>query len=325
MFRLEEIEGIVEKSILNLEFKNEPQSLYAPLEYIISIGGKRIRPKLCLVAFGLFSTNMTKQIIYPALALEIFHNFTLIHDDIMDKSDLRRNQPTVHKKWGDNCAILSGDVMSIISYKYLAAYTGEKLPQVLDLFTTTASQVCEGQQYDMDYEQLPFITGEDYIHMIGLKTAVLLACSAKMGAIIGGADDNLANAIYNYGYKLGIAFQIADDYLDTFGDTQVFGKKIGGDIINNKKTWLLVECFRKATDESRGKLQQYLSMPETQEEEKIALMKQLYIDLGVKDGAVAAINDYHKQAMDAITGVGFTKEQTEQLRAFSETIINRNK
>ena len=325
MYTLKEIDWIIEKSILNMDIGGDPQSLYNPIEYMISIGGKRVRPRLCIITFSLFSDNINKSIVYPALALEIFHGFTLIHDDIMDKAETRRNQPTVHKKWGENCAILSGDVMSIMAYRYLAAYTGDKLSQVLELFSTTAAQVCEGQQYDMDYEKMPFITNADYLNMIGLKTGALLACSAKMGAIIGGASNEISDALYKYGFLLGIAFQITDDYLDTFGNAQIFGKKIGGDILNNKKSWLLVESLRLATEENKNRLSHIMEMGEDSAAEKIEQMKNLYIDLGIKDNALNVILEYQRKAMDAVSNVGLKENQLEKLKEFSEQIIYREK
>ncbi|MDD2292667.1 MAG: polyprenyl synthetase family protein [Bacteroidales bacterium] len=326
MYTLEEIDRIVERSILNMNIMGEPASLYEPIEYMIGIGGKRIRPRLCLATYSLFENNISTEIIYPALSLEIFHEFTLIHDDIMDNADTRRNQMTVYKKWGNNVAILSGDVMSILAYRYLAASPAGSLPDVLNLFSTTAAQVCEGQQYDMDYEQLPFITREDYIKMIGLKTGVLLACSAKMGALLAKASSEICDALYDFGYKLGIAFQITDDYLDTFGNEQVFGKKIGGDIINNKKSWLLVECLRLAANGNKmTSLDNIMAMGEDCQKEKIAAMQQLYVELGVKESAKEAILEYQKKAMDAIENVGLSVEQIQQLREFSEQIIHREK
>ena len=324
MYRIEEINDIVKKSLAVTEFGDRPQTLYEPLTYMISIGGKRIRPRLCLLAFNLFSDNIDNGIIGPAMALEIFHSFTLIHDDIMDKADTRRGQMTVHKKWNDNCAILSGDVMCIISYRYLAQHKGVKLPAILELFTTTATQVCEGQQYDMDFEEIPFITMQDYEMMIGLKTAVLIACSAKMGALAADAPQEMCDALYDFGYKLGIAFQIADDYLDTFGNPNVFGKKLGGDIANNKKTWLLTECFRLAKEDKRERLNHLLSLGEDAKDEKFEGMKQLYCELGVNDSAIKAIEHYHELAMQSLQGKGFTDEQIAQLKSFSDELVHRN-
>jgi geranylgeranyl diphosphate synthase type II len=325
MYTLEEIDRILENCSKLRHIKQEPANLYEPLDYMMSIGGKRIRPKLCLLSYNLLSDDFRNPIVFPAMALEVFHEFTLIHDDIMDRSDTRRGCPTVYKKWDENVAILSGDVMSILAYKYLAYAPQAVLPQVLDLFSTTAMQVCEGQQYDMDFEEMPFITMDDYLEMIGLKTAVLLACSTKMGALIGGASKEVCNALYEFGYQLGIAFQITDDYLDTFGNEKIFGKKIGGDIMNNKKTWLLVECFRRANGEQKQRLQQLLQMDDSQREAKVEAVRNLYIELGVRDAAASEILVYHKKALNALAAAGLEPGRTRVLEQFAEELIHREK
>lgn len=325
MFTLKELDTIVEKGLGTLGFRLKPEELYQPIEYMISIGGKRLRPRMCLMSYNLFSDKIEKPILYPALALEIFHGFTLIHDDIMDKADLRRGQQTVYKKWNSNIAILSGDVMSIKAYELLAHCPADKLSEVLSLFSVTAAQVCEGQQYDMNYEHLPLITMPDYLSMIGLKTAVLLACSAKMGAIIAGADKKVAQGLYDFGYALGIAFQIQDDLLDTFGQSNVFGKKIGGDILNNKKTWLLVESFKKATGKEKDELDVLLALPERDAERKIKGMQDLYVGLGVKMAAEQEIASYTNLAITGIGKLGLNEVQTGQLIYFAEQLLQRDK
>lgn len=323
MYSLKEQEAIIARAICNLKFVKEPAGLYEPLEYMMSIGGKRIRPRLCLAAYNLYSDDIGDNIISPALALEIFHNFTLLHDDIMDRADTRRGQLTVCKKWGDNVAILSGDVMCILAYKWLIACPADKQPQVLELFTKMGAEVCEGQQYDMEFETQPVVTGEEYINMIGLKTAALLACSVKMGAVIANAPEAQAEALYNFGWQIGLAFQISDDYLDTFGDPHVFGKKIGGDIMCGKKTWLLVEALKRASGENRKRLNEILAMGDSRAEDKIAAMQQMYIDLGVKQDAVKAIEEYHEKAMECLSGNGFTPEQLDILKEFSASLVHR--
>lgn len=325
MFTLKELDGFVEKGLSTLNFRMKPEELYLPIEYMISIGGKRLRPRMCLMTYNLFSDKIEKPILYPALALEIFHGFTLIHDDIMDKADLRRGQLTVYKKWDSNIAILSGDVMSIKAYELLAYCPADKLAEVLSLFSVTAAQVCEGQQYDMNFEHLPFITMEDYTSMIGLKTAVLLACSAKMGAIIAGADKKVAQGLYDFGYALGIAFQIQDDYLDTFGQSNVFGKKIGGDILNNKKTWLLVESFKKAAGKEKKMLDDLLALTVQDGERKIKEMQALYVALGVKEAAELEIKNYTGRAISMIEKLGFGEARKEQLVNFAENLLKRDK
>ena len=249
MIQEKHIEATLKAMFEDLKFTQEPAGLYDPLRYMIEIGGKRIRPRLCLIAYSLFKDSFSEEILSPAAAIEVFHSFTLIHDDIMDNADVRRGVPTIHKKWNENTAILSGDVMSIESYRMIAKAPASALPAVLALFSDTAAQVCEGQQYDMDFENLESVPMDDYMKMIGLKTAVLIACSAKMGALIAGASAQEADLLYRFGYDLGLAFQIADDWLDTYGDPAVFGKAIGGDIVNNKKSWLLTRAIEKAGTE----------------------------------------------------------------------------
>lgn len=325
MLSFEEISGLVEKSVLSLRLKGEPAELYDPIEYLISIGGKRIRPKLCLTVYNLFSDRFDRSVLDPAMALEIFHAFTLIHDDIMDKADLRRGQPTVHRKWNENIALLSGDVMSIKAGEYLLSAPSDLLKPVLTLFNRTAAQVCEGQQYDMNYESIPVITQEDYTRMIALKTAVLIACSAQMGAILGRADERTADALYRYGYDLGLAFQITDDYLDSFGNTSTFGKNLGGDIVNNKKSWLLVETLRRAEGADRTEVLETMKMGPDRAAEKIARMQALYEKLGVCESSRKAIESYYHSAMEAVRGIGLGPEQTDRLDEYAALLIRRDK
>lgn len=325
MFTISELDKYVENGLASLNLKLDPKELYDPIEYMISIGGKRLRPELCLLTYNLFSDKIDKPVLYPALALEIFHGFTLIHDDIMDQAELRRGQQTVYRKWNDNIAILSGDVMSIKAYELLANCPVEVLPQVLTLFTKTAAQVCEGQQYDMNFENIPYITMEDYISMISLKTAVLIACSAKMGALIAGADEKVSQALYDFAFNLGIAFQIQDDLFDTFGQGNVFGKKIGGDILNNKKTWLLVESFNVADNAQKQELDAIMDLTEEQGEEKIARMQKMYETLGIKEGANKAIMGYFSNAVAIIDKIDFTQAQREQLMLFADKLVKRIK
>lgn len=325
MYTTDIIDKIIEKGVSALVHSREPRNLYDPIDYMMSIGGKRIRPRLCLTTYNLFSDNIDNQIIYPALALEIFHSFTLIHDDIMDRSDTRRGCPTVYRKWDENVAILSGDAMEILSYRYLSAASEKFLPQAMDLFTDTAVQVCEGQQLDMDFEYAPFITMDDYLQMIGLKTAVLIACAAKMGAILAGQSESVCKAVYDYGYQLGVAFQITDDYLDTFGNEKIFGKKIGGDIVNNKKSWLLVSCFKRLSGEAKKELERTLLLGEEQREAKIAAMQKLYIESGVKADAEKAILSYYQKAMDSLAPANLSEEQTARMNQFAEELLHREK
>ena len=325
MYTLEEIDRILDHCAHLRNLDREPANLYDPIGYMMSMGGKRIRPKLCLLACNLLKEELDDPVLFPAMALEIFHEFTLIHDDIMDRSDTRRGRPTVYKKWDENVAILSGDVMSILAYKYLSHAPAEVLPQIFDLFTTTATEVCEGQMFDMNYEALPFITMDDYLAMIGLKTAVLLAFSTKMGGLLGGASPEACQALYDFGYRLGIAFQITDDYLDTFGNEKVFGKKIGGDILNNKKTWLLVESFRRADITRKKTLESLLKMEADDPAAKIEAVRQLYVDLGVREAAEAEILAWHRKSLEALARAGFDSARTTEIETFAQQLIHREK
>ena len=317
------IKETISRLFAEIEFEKEPAGLYDPLRYMISIGGKRIRPTLCLLTYSLYKDGFDACILEPAAALEVFHTFTLIHDDIMDRSPLRRGQDTVWKKWNEDTAILSGDVMQIDAYKRLAKAPADKVGAALDLFSKTAAEVCEGQQYDMEFENRPEVRMPEYSQMIGLKTAVLIACSAKMGALLAGAPEKDCEALYNYGYELGMAFQVADDYLDAFGDEKVFGKPIGGDIVNKKKSWLTVRTLEKTSDKKA--FIEAMDLPaETPEEKavKIAKVKAIYTANGVDEDAKAEIIRYSERAMDAVKNLG---RGADALKDFAEKLVGRAK
>lgn len=322
------IEDALKELFANLKFTPQPAGLYDPLRYMMEIGGKRIRPRLCLTTYSLYKDELTESILSPAAALEVFHSFTLIHDDIMDKADVRRGVPTVYKKWDENTAILSGDVMSIESYKLIAKAPAAVLPQTLELFSKTAAEVCEGQQYDMDFENEESVPMADYLKMIGLKTAVLIACSAKMGAIIGGASAKDCDLLYKFGYDLGLAFQIADDWLDTYGDVKVFGKAIGGDILNNKKSWLLTRAFEKGSAEIRGHLLSAMAMPIVSDEEKtakISAVKNIFDSLSIGEEAKQEIIRLHNSAFESVRLLGLPQESEALLHNYAAKLIGRNK
>ena len=321
-----QINELVKQLFDGIEFTREPAGLYDPLRYMIAIGGKRIRPRLCLTAYSFFSDQIDEGILAPASALEVFHSFTLMHDDIMDRSPLRRGMPTVWKKWNEDTAILSGDVMLIDAYQRIAKAPRAVLDRVLALFSRTAAQVCDGQQFDMEFERVPEVSMEDYDRMIGLKTAVLLACSAGMGALIGGASEAECAALYQYGYELGMAFQVADDYLDAFGDEKVFGKPIGGDIVNGKKSWLTVRALEKTPDKAAF-LSAFALPADTPEQKaaKIAAVKAIYLSLGVDADAKAEIVRFTQRAMEAVSGAGFSPLKLETLHRFAERLVGRAK
>jgi len=318
MYSIKELINIVNQELTGTYNTKEPVNLYQPIEYSMSVGGKRIRPVLCLMACNLFSENIN-QAIKPAIGLEIFHNFTLLHDDIMDKADVRRNKPTVHKKWDENTAILSGDAMMIESYQYFLNLEPQLLSKSLQVFNPTALEVCEGQQYDMDFENRLDVKQDEYIEMIRLKTAVLLAGALKIGAIIGGANTKDANTIYEFGINMGLAFQLQDDFLDTFGDEATFGKRIGGDIIENKKTFLLIN----ALEQDSKKILPLIENTNISEEEKIVQVTEIYKELGVDKLTQNKIIYYYKKALQSMANISVKEHKKELLLVFLNQLKER--
>ena len=321
------IDAAIERLFKEIQFPDEPAGLYDPLRYMIAIGGKRIRPRLCLTTYAVFKNRLTPKLMDVASALEVFHSFTLLHDDIMDRSALRRGQPTVWKKWDEDTAILSGDVMQIDAYKRIAKAPVDKLDEVLELFSKTAAEVCEGQQYDMEFERVIDVPMKDYCKMIGLKTAVLLACSSKMGALMAGAGEKECQALYDYGYQLGMAFQVADDYLDAFGDEKVFGKPIGGDILNCKKSWLTVRTCEKLKGRAHADFLAAFNeqVPEEDNARKIEEIKKIYVDCWVDADARAEVCRYTEEALKAARRLKLGNVRYEMLRRFAEKLVSRAK
>ena len=312
----------IQNAIAQLDWKREPFGLYEPIEYILNLGGKRLRPMLAVLASQIF--NGDKQDVLPAaLALEVFHNFTLLHDDVMDKAEVRRGYPTVHTKWDENTAILSGDQMMIEAYKQLALLPDDKLPQVLKLFSNTAAEVCEGQQYDIDFEHSTTVSINDYLMMIEKKTALLLAHSLRIGAYIAGASTDEQEALYQYGRHIGIAFQIQDDVLDVYGDPSSFGKAIGGDICCNKKTFLLLTALDIADAESKAELLQWL-ITSNQNEEKIKAITSIYTRLGVRQIGEAVMEDHTAEALAQLELLP-QNEYTNHLRELAEKLATRKR
>jgi len=289
----------IEEELAKINLMAQPEDLYQPIAYALESGGKRIRPALCLMACEALGGDVEKAI-YPALALEIFHNFTLLHDDIMDKDDIRRNRPTVHKKWNENVAILSGDAMQIIAYQYLAKTPELCLKAVLDIFNDTALKVCEGQQYDVDFETQDRVNVDDYITMIEHKTAVLIEASLKIGATVAGADYDAVDLFGKFGKNLGLAFQLRDDWLDTFGDEATFGKDIGSDILNNKKTYLLISALQMAAGDLLKELKNCLYVAEMTPEEKIKKVKNIFVQLGIDDLTQRQAERYYEASIEAL-------------------------
>lgn len=325
MFSLQEINGFIQQTLANGKYPKTAPKLYEPVQYTLALGGKRIRPMLCLLSYNLFSNQIDDSILLPAAALEYFHNFTLIHDDVMDGSEVRRNQPTVYKKWSLNSAILSGDVMNIMAFKLLSRCPQTVLPQVLAEFCHLAQAVCEGQQLDLDYEKEWLVSQEDYIKMIALKTAVLIAGSAKIGAICGGADPQQAQLLYDFGYALGLAFQVQDDVLDTYGTPGVFGKPIGDDIACNKKSWLLVYALNHAQGAELQALRALMDKPLLARDDKVAGVMEIYERLGVKEAAEACIKEHWDRAMACIDKLELPDHGDLYIKEFALNILNRNK
>ena len=326
MYSLEQYRSLIEQQIRQLSIGNQtPTGLYAPIDYVLAAGGKRVRPVLTLMACNLFGDDVGSALM-PAIALEVFHNFTLLHDDMMDRADVRRNRPTVHKRWNENTAILSGDAMMILAYRYMCRAQPEMIPALLDTFTRTALEVCEGQQYDMDFEQRADVSIDEYLHMIRLKTAVLLAACLKIGAICGGADAENSESLYRFGISLGLTFQIQDDWLDVYADPDVFGKAIGGDIISGKKTYLLLMAFEKADSKTRNELHELLNHQSISADEKISRVKAIYDRLGVSISAREAMDRYCQQAMQHLREVILPNEtRKDDLEKFAMNLLKREK
>lgn len=300
-------------------FPARPQSLYDPNRYFLSLGGKRIRPVLCLMANELFD-QIHEDAYTVGNAIELFHNFSLIHDDIMDNAPLRRGQTTVHEKYGLSTAILAGDVMLIKTYEYLSKVQVKYLPQLLHLFNQTATEICEGQQLDMDFEKMPKVGLEEYIQMITLKTSVLVAASLKFGAIIGGAGEGNQNLLYQFGRDLGIAFQIQDDYLDAFGDPTKVGKKVGGDILENKKTFLLIRALETATGSTAKELEELL---QTNPTDKVERVLKIYDTTGVKVWAEELKKKYFESALKHLDNVAVVQVRKEPLEELANLLLQR--
>jgi geranylgeranyl diphosphate synthase type II len=322
MYTQADLKKVVNKAILNLDYNEKTEKLNDPVRYVLSIGGKRLRPVLSLMACNLYSDKIDDAII-PATGLEIFHNFTLVHDDIMDHAPMRRNVPTVHSKWNVNQAVLSGDVMAFIANDCFLQTPSRHLLKVFRVFNKAAIEVCVGQQLDIDFEKSAIISEEEYLEMIELKTAVLLAASAKIGAIIGGADDKESDLLYEFGKNLGLAFQIQDDLLDIYGDARVFGKIMGGDIISNKKTFLLVKALELASVEQTRQLHEQFASKDFDAETKVKKVIGLYDQLNIKAISEKLANDYINTALSLLEKTGAKKERKTELEGIASSLIGR--
>ncbi len=322
--KVEVLEKKIKEAIEEVLIDEQPRTLFTPARYILSLGGKRLRPLLTLLAADLFGEE-SERVIAPAIGVEIFHNFSLLHDDLMDRADMRRGHPTVHKKWNANTAILSGDAMMIEAYKYIARVPSPFLSRVLNLFSATAMQICQGQQYDMDFEQRTDVTEAEYLEMIRLKTAVLIGCALKIGAVIAKASDDDAESLYQYGINIGLAFQLKDDLLDVYGNPDTFGKKIGGDILCNKKTYLLIRALKNSSPSQRRELDRWLKSEEFVAEEKINAVKKIYDELNLKIIAENLIEKYYLASLDCLSSVHVPDERKQELIVLSENLMYRQK
>lgn len=326
MHKIEDLQAFISKEIeieINRLNQLEPRNLYEPIAYTLDRGGKRLRPVMTLLACNMFTGQIEKA--FPAaMAIEVFHNFTLLHDDIMDQAEVRRNSPTVHKKYNPNIAILSGDAMSIMAYNYLQKSESSNLSAMFQLFSQTALEVCEGQQLDMDFETRTDVLIEEYLQMIRLKTAVLLACSLKMGALAADTGGKIADLLYAFGINLGIAFQLQDDLLDVFADQVKFGKKIGNDIVSNKKTFLLLKAFELSDEPTKKELRQWIDTKEFDAEEKIMSIKAIYNKLNIKEITISNIENYYQSALNIWSEMDCSPDTKAGLLQLADMIMERD-
>jgi geranylgeranyl diphosphate synthase type II len=322
MHPISHYQDIVSNHFQSLVLKNEPSNLYEPIRYILSLGGKRLRPVLTLMASEVFDTDC-KNALAAATAVEVFHNFSLIHDDIMDDAPLRRGNETVHEKWDINTGILSGDAMLILAYQYFEEYEPSVFRELAKLFSKTALEVCEGQQYDVDFETRDDVTIPEYLKMIEYKTAVLVGAAMKMGAIVAQTSEENANLIYDFGLNLGLAFQLQDDYLDAFGDPKTFGKQVGGDIIENKKTYLYLKAVEFASEESRKQLTHLFSIQPDDNTSKIDSVKEIFDSTGASEATKKAIKEYTLKAFEILQKLDISDDKKDKLQSFGENLMGR--
>lgn len=322
MFTASQLLDKINNHISEIQYTRTPKGLYAPVEYVLSLGGKRIRPVLMLMSYNLYREDIS-EIYDAATGIEVYHNYTLLHDDLMDRADVRRGKPTVHKVWDDNTAILSGDTMLVLAYQHMASSAPEHLKEVMDLFSLTALEICEGQQLDMEFESRTDVLEDEYVEMIRLKTAVLLAASLKIGAIQAGASAEDAQNLYNFGMQLGVAFQLQDDLLDVYGDPEVFGKKIGGDILCNKKTYMLIKAMARADEAQQAELNRWLHMKDCQPAEKINAVTELYNQLNIRSVCESKMREYYTLAMESLEAVAIAEERKKELKNLMKLLMYR--
>lgn len=324
MYTIDQLREIVKSELDKQEYVEKPYSLFEPIKYILDDGGKRLRPVLALMAYNLYRDDIEKAL-KSAIGIEIFHNYTLLHDDVMDDAELRRGRQTVHKKWNNNVAILSGDAAAITAYKYIESCEDPYLRRVIDGFNQVAMDVCKGQQYDMEFETRNDVTEEEYIHMIYLKTSVLIAGSMRHGALIAGAPEHEYKALYDFGGYLGLVFQLQDDYLDVYGDVEEFGKKIGGDILINKKTYLLIKAFELAGEKERAELRMWIDKKEFDPAEKIKAVTDIYNRLNVVEAVEKKEDYYLAESRNALKKISVSEERKAGFYEMIDFIGNRKK
>ena len=306
----------------SMRYSRPPKGLYEPIAYELSLGGKRIRPVLMLMAYNLYKEDVDS-ILSQAAGLETYHNHTLLHDDVMDKADMRRNKPTVHRVWNENAAILSGDAMLILAYRLMADCPAEKLKEVLDVFTQTTMEICEGQQWDMEFETRMDVSVGEYIEMIRLKTSVLLAAALKIGARLAGASAEDADKLYDFGVSMGLAFQLQDDWLDVYGDPEVFGKNVGGDILCNKKTYMLITALNQANESQHAELQRWISTTDADPTEKIAAVTHIYNDMKIGKQCMEKADAYYAEGLAILESVALPAGRKDGLKQFACSLMNR--
>jgi len=324
MLKYKEIYDLVEEKIKQIEYHSGPPELYDPVKYVLSLGGKRLRPCLAIMANNLFNDKMD-DIVYPAIGIEIFHNFTLLHDDIMDKAPLRRNSSTVHIKWNENVAILSGDAMLIMAYDLITKTNQKSQFEIFNIFTKTAREVCEGQQFDMNFENRQDVTLDQYIEMIRLKTASLIAASLAIGAVAGDAAKAEIELLYNFGMNIGIAFQLQDDYLDVYADYSKFGKSVGGDILSNKNTYLLVSALQSGSKKLVDELRYWLEIEKYEPTDKIKAVTKIYDKLNAGNRTIQLAMDYFTKGIEYLRQVNVEEERKVLLRSIISDTMKREK
>ena len=321
-YSAQQLLGKVNAYLKQMPYSRPPKGLYEPIAYELDLGGKRVRPVLMLMGYNLYREDVDT-ILPQAAGLETYHNHTLLHDDVMDHADMRRGKPTVHNVWDENTAILSGDAMLILAYRLMAQCPADKLPQVLGIFTETTMEICEGQQWDMEFEKRMDVKVDEYVEMIRLKTSVLLAAALKIGACLAGAPEEDARKLYDFGMKMGLAFQLQDDWLDVYGDPKVFGKNIGGDILCNKKTYMLITALEKADEAQRAELERWLVAEDYEPAEKIAAVTALYNEVGVGRCCEELVEAYYKEGLAVLDSVDLPAGRKEELKSFACSLMSR--